>query len=1019
MSLFMLMAVFTMAQTRTISGKVTDVNGISLPSISVSVKGSQVGTITNSKGEYSLAVANDAILEFSGVGFNVANIAVASGSFNVLMSSSYGTMNEVIVTGVAGATERQKMTVSVTKISADRLNVVPATSASGALAGKVAGVRVNQVSGSPGAGIDVLLRGDNSLNIGSGPLVMLDGVILNGSLSDISVDDIESIEVVKGAAAAALYGSRAGNGVIAVTSKRGSRLAMGTTSITVRNEVGFQNLSKYIDLSESHPFALASDYQNFSGQYTKYAGVTYPAGYKGGFDPGISGTRVAKADHYMDNPFGVNKDQQREFFKTGVNYTNHVGIATRSKNTNVYTSFENNNQGGIIPNTDGYNRQNFRLNLDHQVSKWLKVSASNIYVNTKTNYPGDGGGIFFNIVLAEPDNDLKMKSPLDDQPYYIRHNQWSNEKNPLYSTYKNKRTDYTRRFISNYAANIKLTDWLDVDLSKTIEIENYRYTNYSPYDTWVVSGAQNAYGISYSKGSLYKYSSESNSQNAQFTINMKHRVGDLNIKSKLSYLDEDLHTENFEVSSSQFAIRELPTFENFSAINDAKSYTADTRARNYFGILSLDYKDRFLLDAMGRYDGSSLFGANERWAPYYRVSGAYRISKDFNIKGIDELKIRAAHGTAGLRPGFDWQYETYSINNGIASPSQKGNINLKPSQTAETEIGLNVEFLKKFNFEAAYANSVTSNQFLNVPLIPFVNDGFNTQYQNAGTVKSKTLELSLGANWFNNKDFSWNSNIVFSKIKSTITKLPIPPYQAGPDGLFFIKEGETYGAIYGYTWVRTLDQMSKQLPTGKSISDYEVNSDGYVVPVGSQGTLNEKPVKLLDANKSPAFVQIGNGNPDFLMGITNTFRYKDFSLYFLVDIKSGGDVYNRKSQWLTRDSRNGIMDMAGVPTANKKAYDYFQALYDVNTNNSYWVEKAGFVKLREAALGYTFKEKNLNSLFNGAIKGATFRVIGRNLLTFTDYSGYDPEVGSIRNPYDGTGTYPNFRNVAFTLSLNF
>jgi hypothetical protein len=291
-------------------------------------------------------------------------------------------------------------------------------------------------------------------------------------------------------------------------------------------------------------------------------------------------------------------------------------------------------------------------------------------------------------------------------------------------------------------------------------------------------------------------------------------------------------------------------------------------------------------------------------------------------------------------------------------------------------------------------------------------------WRNAAGLESNTLELTLGADWFKKTDFSWNTNIVFSKTNQKITKLDVAPYLSGPDGLFYIKAGEKYGAIYGYDWVRSLEQMGKQLPGGGSITDYEVNSDGYVVPAGSQGTANEKPIKLKDANGDLAFVEIGNGNPDFTMGVSNTLSYKGFQLYALVDIKSGGDVYNRKSQWLTRDSRNGIMDMSGVPDGQKKTYDYYQGFYDVNSNNRYWVEDAGFIKLREVAIGYSFSGKSL-SIFKGVVKGITARVIGSNLLTISDYSGYDPEVGSIRNPFDGTGTYPNYRNIAFSLSLDF
>lgn len=1005
-----------------IRGKVTDDKGQPVPMASVIIKGTNTGTTTDSDGSFSLnSPRSSATLEISAVGYATQTITLKVGdnpTINLL--SEARAMDEVVVTGVASATQRRKLTVSVTKINADRLNTVPSTSAAGALTGKVAGVRLNSTNGTPGNGFDILLRGDNNLNVGSNPMILVDGVILDGSLSDINVDDVESIEVVKGAAASALYGSRAGNGVIAVTTKRGNKQEIGSTRVTIRNEVGFQNLQHYIDLAESHPYTLASDWQNYVGQYTKFEGVTYPANYQGGFAPGISGSRQIDADHFMDNPFAVNFDQQKEFFNTGMNYTNYVGISTRSKLTNMYASFENNSQEGIIQFTDGYKRQNFRLNIDHQVAKWLKLSATNLFINTQSQYPGDGGGIFFNIVLAEPDNRLDLPHP-DGQPYLIRHNPFSNERNPLYSVWKNKRKDLTRRWIGNYGVNVKLTNWLNVDVSHSIEIENYRYTSHDPYDTWIVgAGGPPGWGITYSRGSLYKYSSEGNSQNTQATINTSHKVGDLDIRTKLSYLFEDKHYENFEISNSQFAIRDLPTFENFSDMSraNAGSTTQDIRARNYFAILSLDYKDKILFDGMGRYDGSSLFGEDERWAPYYRISGAYRISQDLPINGIDELKIRAAYGTAGLRPGFSWQYETYSINNGVTTPSQKGNKALKPSNTAELEFGLNVEFLRKFYFEGTYARSRTTDQFLNVPLIPFLNDGFPSQWQNAGTIESRTVELTLGANWFKKRDFSWNTNLVFARVRQEITELPIPPYQGGADGLFYIKEGEIYGAIYGYDWVRTLDQMSRQLPTGKTIADYEVNSDGYVIAKGTQGTLTERPIKLLDENGNLAFVQIGNGNPDFNLGLSNTLSYKGIQVYVLVDMKKGGDVYNRKSQWLTRDSRNGIMDMAGVPDGQKKVYDYYQAFYDVNTNNSYWVEDAGFVKIREIALGYTFDQKTLN-VFRGVVKGITARVIGRNLFTFTDYSGYDPEVGSIRNPYDGTGTYPNFRNFAFSLSLDF
>lgn len=1029
MFLLLFIAFQAVAQERTVTGTVTDkTDGLPLPGVSVKVKGTNIGTSTGGDGRFSVRVPQGSttlILTYIGYATQEASIG-SSGVVNVQLTTDAKQLSEVIVTGVAGATTKEKLTVSVTKVSEERLNAVTGTSLAGALSGKVAGIKASGSSGTPGSAVDIQLRADNNLNnVGSGPLILVDGVIYTGSLADINADDVSSMEVVKGAAASALYGSRAGNGVIAVTTKRGNSIALNTVKVNVRNEVGMQEIARTLDLSTHHPFALAADYQQFAGTFTKYQGVTYPAGYRdAGHSPLISGNRVPKADHYMDNPYGVTRNQQNDFFNTGINYANFVSMTSRTEKTGVYASFENNSQQGVIEMTDGYKRQNFRFNVDQQIAPWLKFSTSNLLVNTKTEYPGSSGNIFFNVALAEPDVNMHQFNP-DGQPYYLRMNHWSGETvNPLYPLYKVQRNNKKFNWIGNFALNARVTSWANFDVSHSIERSNYRYRNYSPKDTWTPTGGTAATnGMSYTNGSLQDYSDEGNSQNTQATLNMVKDLGDLTVRGKLSYLYENRRYENYQVSSSQLGVAGIPTYDNFAVINDAGSINETERAQNYFAILGLDYKDKLLFDGMYRYDGSSLFGSAERWNPYFRLSGAYRISEDVKIPGIDELKIRAAYGTAGIRPGFAWQYETFTLNNGSATAVQRGNQNLKPSKTAETEVGLNVDFLKKFSFEAVYAQSTTDDQFLNVPLLGFLNNGFTRQFRNAGSVDSKTLEFSLGANWVNKKDFSWSSNIVFSRIRQKITDLPISPYVFGDtDGggqqMFYIAGNETYGSMYGHTWVKSLDQMSKQLPAGKTIGDYEINSAGYVIAKGTQGKITEKAIKQLDDKGAILFGKIGDGNADFNMGFANTLNYKRATFYFLLDLKKGGDIYNAKGQWLTRDLRNPEMDMGDVAQADKKAYDYFLNFYDVNTPNSYWVEDGTYLKLREVALGYTFPLKSLN-VFGGVVKSITAKVVGRNLLTFTGYSGYDPEVGTLRQPYDGTYKYPNFRNYAFSLSMDF
>ncbi len=1023
-----MLCLYSMAfsQSRVVSGKVIDQNGVPISFASITEKGTQNGTAADADGNFKISIVGN-VLVVTATGFQSQDVKVTGNEVVVSLSSSLESLGEVIVTGVVGATDPKKMTVSVTKIDADRLSKVPPTSLSSALTGKVAGIKATSYGGQPGQSMDIQLRADNNLpNVSSNPLILVDGVIMSGSLADINADDVASMEVVKGAAASALYGSRAGNGVISVITKRGKGIGLNIPKVTVRNEYGFQNLQHYLKVARHHAYALASDWETYKGKYTKYAGVTYPANYiSAGYSPDIAGNRGFDPDHYLDNDYGRVINQQQEFFKTGHNMTNFVSVANQSEKNNVYLSFENNVQTGVVAMTDGYKRQNLRFNLDQEIFKWLKVSASNLWINRNVQTPGGGVGLFYAIARQEADVDFMQKNP-DGQPYYLRSNHFNQEAtNPLYPLYKQKRNEKTQRWLGNYSAHLKFTQWADLDVNHSMEIQNYRYQNVSPKDYWAQSGGTEATNyMSYTGGGMSQSTSRTNNQSTQVTLNLSHKFGGLMARGKLSYLYEDNEYESNYISSSKFVVKDIETFENFTSISDASSYKEIERAQNYFAIVGLDYKGKYLLDGMYRYDGSSLFGEDARWNPYFRVSGAYRITEDFPITGIQELKIRAAHGTAGIRPGYNWHYSLYSLSNGNPSPTQKGNPDLKPSKTAETEVGLNMNFLKKFTFEATYAFSLTTDQFLSQTLIPAMNDGYSSKWINAGSVKSQTLELTLGANWLENKNLQWSSNIVFSRIRQSIKDLPIAPFlysdgNMGDQALFYIKAGETYGVMYGYKFVRTLAEMENQLPTGKTIGDYEVNSEGYVVPKGSQGTPAELPIRLKE-NGADWYGKVGDGNADFLMGISNTLTYKGVTLYFLLDWKKGGQIYNGKDQRLAFNLTSARMDMAGVPQAQKKAYDYwFTGAYDKNDINQYWVEDGSYLKLREVALGYTLPKSVLGKFFNGFIKGVDFRVVGRNLFTITNYSGYDPEVGSLRMPYDGIYMNPNYRNISLSLGLQF
>jgi len=1009
------------AQQKKITGKVTDGDAHPVPGASVVIKGSSSGTVTDGEGEFSINANTGTTLVVSAVGFTPYELKVGSASnYSVSLVSESQTLSDVVITGVAGSTSRKKLTISVTKVSEAQLKAVPGLSVSSALTGKVAGLRTSSVGGAPGQQVDLLLRGDNVLNTSASPLILLDGIIMQGSLSDINVDDVESMEVIKGAAASALYGSRAGNGVISIITKRGKEGPTGKPSVTIRNEVGFQDLQHYYETSKSHFYNLASDWESVKGKYTKYAGVTYPDGYEGGYVPTtgsvgvISGTPTIKSDGYMDNPYGVYRFDPDDVFKTGISYTNYVGVSNRSERNNIFLSFENNEQQGVVRNRDGYSRQNFRFNIDQQVTPWLKVSATNLFIKRQVQTPSS---IFYNVARMKPDANLFAKNP-DGSDYNYKIDPFNGETtNPLYNLYNSSAENHSRRWMGNYTANLKFTSWANLDVTQTIEIETYRSESITPKNTY------NSTDYAYSSGSLSQSNSETSTQNTQVTLNLNKQFGELGIRGKLSYLYEDRHYESTGVSGSSFSLRGQWNFNNITSANNGSNSQTNERAQNYFAILGLDYKDRYLFDGMFRHDGSSLFGPDARWNSYFRLSGAYRLSKDVHIRGIDELKIRAAYGTAGIRPNFDWQYEVLNwTSRGVAAKQQKGNKELKPSNTAETEIGLNVDFLKKFTFEGTYAHSVTTDQFLNVSLIPFLSGGWKNQWQNAGEVESKTLEFTLGANWVNKRSFSWNSNIIFSRVRQKITELPIPAYwltaQSGDVNAFRVAANEQYGAIYGHKMVRSLEEMANQLPVGKNISEYTINSEGYVIAVGTEGTPTEQPI-LYQENGQTWLGKIGNGNAKFNMALANTLNFKGFTLYFLLDWKNGGDIYNSNGQRMAFNNISKLQDMAGVPDGQKKAASYWSTgMYDGNFANAYWVEDASYLKLREVALGYTIPARSFKGFLNGSIKGITLKAVGRNLHTFTGYSGYDPEVGTVRQPIDGIGANPIYRTVSFSLGIN-
>jgi TonB-linked SusC/RagA family outer membrane protein len=1028
-----------MAQTMQITGTVTsEQDGIPIPGVSVIAKGTTIGVSTDVDGKYTISVpTSTTVLTYSFIGMKPQDVVINGRSvIDVALASDIFGLDEVIVTGVASMTPKKKLSITVDRVGEDQLKEVPATSAAGALQGKVSGLTVVQANGRPGSAASIRLRGATTLGGSQAPLIIVDGVMLEGTLADINVDDIESMEVVKGAAASALYGSRAGNGVISIATKRGNNLAIGKTSVTIRSEWGQSTVANKLPVSQHHVNRLADDWAT-EDRYTKYYGIlTYGdlPSHTNADSVGflLSGGLTMDADHYMDNEYGLVQDQLDLFYQPGNFQTNYVSVSTNTGSTNFMVSFENSKQSGVVFKANGYDRNNFRINVDHKFSEKFTFSTSNLIIKSSSD---QGSMDFFSLLQLQPDMNLLAKNPIDGSDYRLNVDQFGTTVNPLYPMINTSNLDRRNRVLSSYKFNYIPFDWLTLTGQYSFEKQD-NYSDWFREKGYLILASA---GVSKTDGELWKSSSQQLSQVFQFTANFNKQFGDITTKGKLSYLYESNEWESFSTGGRDFGTAGVPDFDNIdpSTVYNSSGNGA-IKAENVFGIVDVDYKSKYIGSFLYRIDGASQFGAEERYNPYFRVSGAYRISEDVSIPGINELKIRASYGTAGNRPPWSAQYETFNIVAGVPVMNNYGNAYLKPSTIKEMEFALNVDFLSRFSAEFIYSKTDAEDQFWQVPLA--ASAGYKTQWQNMGTLTSTSIEGSLGAEIVNTSNFSWRANATFDRIRQEITKLNVAPFttgargNSGDPGSFYITEGAVFGAFSGEYFLRSMDEMAAQLALlggpgqryeGVTIDEFTRNSDGYIIRVGTEGTLNEAPVKEYGADGNPLTTVIGDANPDFHMALTNNITFMDFTLYVLLDWKQGGDIYNLTNQWMYRDNRSADMDQFGKPGNEKKAIDYYKALYNVNTYNNHFVEDGSYLKVREVAVYYSVNKGMLSRLMNGFVKECRIGFSGRNLLTITNYSGFDPEVGSTEGNGDNTiqawdeFNYPNFRTLSGSIELKF
>ena len=1071
-----------LGQGAVITGKVTGRQNEALGGALVIIDELNSAVATTTTGTYTLAVPPERTkgqtvtlhARYIGYSATTRQITLTPGTQtqDFVLKFDPMTLDAVVVTGVAGEIERKKLTTSVGIVTAAQLQEAPGVSALGSLEGKVAGARLINPSGAPGGEPAIRLRGATALTSPSactvppcastatpGPLIIVDGTITHHGLADINSEDIERIEVVKGAEASSLYGSNAANGVVQIFTKRGERIPDGRLVVTVRNEYGQSFRPKAIPWALSHPYLIDT-----VGTYTDVLGntvnngdyITPPAPTSttcptGGCLVGVNSQPNLKADHIADVPYNsfgrAVYDAQSALLTHGPFYTNYISIGQRRGNTNYNVSFQNTKQDGVLILLKGYNRQNFRVNVDQALGPRLDLSVGGFFGKSNNNQVAQGPGApFFAVTFIEPNINLFAPNP-DGTPYaaQIPH-VLPNATNPLYTLANERITTDRSRFTGYGKATYRIRDWLSLEGNYNYDQETSVYTDQVP------KNFLNSHGTPTS-GSLARVDSGGRTFNTGATLTSVRtfHFGSWNVRNttKAAYVYEDQTLTVFADTAAAFKVLNTPEFVAVDRTTlSPGSADIAIRNKNYYVISGFDIRDRYLVDGLVRWDGSSLFGPESRWQTYYRVSGAYRLSEDVHVNGIDELKLRASYGTAGLRPTFDAQYETFAVVAGVPVKQTLGNKTLKPARSAETEVGGNIDFLNRFSLEYSYSRKETKDQIMLVPLSGAT--GYVNQWQNAATLLGHTHELSLGAILVDRPELSWRVNVAADRTRQKITQLNTPPFLVGPDYVgnndvtqhFKIAAGETFGVIYGTKIVRSLAELyadpAKQALSGAnqhwSPDSVIINEDGFLVRKDLYHTIGERYIPYVDPTGS-SVVKIADVNPDFNASFTTNLRYKNFSLYALVDWVQGGSIYNGTRQWPFFEFRDRVYDQSSKPVATgctgsaaacystgKKPTDYYQAIYNGINPIDFFVEPGTYVKVKELNVSYSFDRNTLAKLGLG-LNNLRLGVIGRNLFTFTKYSGYDPEVAGLSgDPYsfrfDGF-SYPNFRTFTGFAEINF
>jgi len=1077
------------AQTREVTGKVTDATGSPIPGATIKVKGAKGGTSAGADGSFKLTIPENALLIISGIGYENKEVKYGGlSSLTIQLNQDTRSMNEVVVTGVSTATSKRKLGITVDLISADKLPSAPTGSIDQALIGKISGAQISSISGNPGDPVNIVLRGINTVQGGTKPLILVDGIEVRATdINSLDLSNIERVEVVKGAASSAQFGAQGANGVIQIITKKGKRGSAAinfSTSVAQNNYINNGNVHK----SELNPYLTDANnnlidnngnkltYDNVGSLdniFYRYGGGT------DGYSPLAARAGVWAPQNINNTPYNGNikyYDHFKEVFQNGSTLNNILSISGASDKSDYNIQVSNNHTVTPVLQAGYYDRTNLTANLGTELFKGFRIRSVTQLVYTKnTITPGLGapGGVgygygnnvgnvtaIYGFLNTSPFLDLKAK--LADGTYanhvlggaYLSVNSYNPYYYQEYASGLGNKVDVIQSFDANYSIN----KYVELDAKYGI---NWRNEN----DRWTWLNQSNNVNSNFYQSWAGYFGSDNTGEidNFQYNTTFQNFLANATIKTDFQ---NDFHSKlpittstkiGFDYRKNHYLEYDtwahgLPFAPPINVLSTNDQHIADDYVEPFitYGFLVdqvINYGDYAGVAGGFRSDWSSAFGGGSSPFTFPHLNGFFAPSSfDFwknSLPAINYFKLKASYGEAGIQPGAFQRYAQISQQDIGTSlvyslpQTPPYNTGLKVEVTKETEVGTDFSitgsrgnWFSSINGSFAYWKRNSSNVIytVSVPL----SSGFTGQLTNAITMSANGYEFSLNLPVYRSKTLNWDFTTNWGHQTSKINTIEggndiILTTSAGSSALV-LTPGKTIGQIYGHETITSLSQTDQ---TGKT----QYISSSYVDP-STLGDYQVQNGKVVDtATKQIQFTPdkyyLGDPNPKFNMSFINTISYKFVTLSFQFDWVYGSHLYNQTKEWMTRDGISGDFDKSVTVNGQTAAWTaYHSSPYynilgsthggDNDGTRDYWWESASFLRLRNIALAFDLLRIAKIPYF----KKVQLVFSGRNILTVTKYTGFDPEAlsTSANSAFDrgvDNSTIPNIKSYQVGLNVGF